>query len=120
MDSKIVYEALEESCAIDPRLVAFRDTGLERSEALGKDIAWMIQSYPDATESTSAPGEAGMREGRIASGMLPPPTESAVEYAALLKRMVGSSLPAFVCHFYNHYFAHTAGGRMIGRKVAER
>ena len=28
------------------------------------------------------------------------------------------SLPAFVCHFYNHYFAHTAGGRMIGKKMA--
>lgn len=28
------------------------------------------------------------------------------------------SLPAFVCHYYNHYFAHTAGGRMIGKKMA--
>ena len=24
---------------------------------------------------------------------------------------------AFICHFYNTYFAQTAGGRMIGRKV---
>ena len=23
-----------------------------------------------------------------------------------------------MCHYYNHYFAHTAGGRMIGRKMA--
>jgi heme oxygenase (biliverdin-producing, ferredoxin) len=29
------------------------------------------------------------------------------------------SAPAFVCHFYNHYFAHTAGGLMIGRKVSD-
>lgn len=32
--------------------------------------------------------------------------------------MHARSLPAFVCHFYNHYFAHTAGGRMIGKKMA--
>lgn len=25
---------------------------------------------------------------------------------------------AFICHFYNIYFAHTAGGRMIGSKVS--
>lgn len=25
--------------------------------------------------------------------------------------------PAFVCHYYNYYFAHTAGGRMIGSKA---
>jgi heme oxygenase len=24
---------------------------------------------------------------------------------------------AFICHYYNFYFAHTAGGRMIGNKV---
>lgn len=27
--------------------------------------------------------------------------------------------PAFICHYYNHYFAHTAGGRMIGAKVSQ-
>ena len=26
--------------------------------------------------------------------------------------------PVFICHFYNFYFAHTAGGRMIGSKMA--
>ena len=30
----------------------------------------------------------------------------------------GSDPPVFLCHFYNVYFAHTAGGRMIGAKVA--
>ena len=24
----------------------------------------------------------------------------------------------FICHFYNFYFAHTAGGRMIGSKIS--
>ena len=27
-------------------------------------------------------------------------------------------LERFVCHFYNFYFAHTAGGRMIGKRMA--
>ncbi|GKD50954.1 heme oxygenase 1, chloroplastic-like protein [Tanacetum coccineum] len=27
---------------------------------------------------------------------------------------------AFICHFYNTYFAHTAVGRMIGRKVVAK
>lgn len=42
------------------------------------------------------------------------------EYAALLKQMSESpeKLPAFMCHYYNFYFAHTAGGRMIGKKMA--
>ena len=26
--------------------------------------------------------------------------------------------PAFMCHFYNIYFAHSAGGRMIGKKIS--
>lgn len=26
--------------------------------------------------------------------------------------------PVFICHFYNFYFAHTAGGRMIGSKIS--
>jgi len=27
---------------------------------------------------------------------------------------------AFVCHFYNFYFAHTAGGIMIGKMMANK
>ena len=26
----------------------------------------------------------------------------------------------FVCHFYNFYFAHTAGGRMIGKMMSDK
>ncbi len=42
------------------------------------------------------------------------------EYAALLTQLATTSVPRFMCHFYNHYFAHTAGGRMIGKKMAEK
>ena len=33
--------------------------------------------------------------------------------------MAASDPPTFICHYYNYYFAHTAGGRMIGAKVAQ-
>ena len=36
----------------------------------------------------------------------------------LLRKLSKEDPPAFLCHFYNIYFAHTAGGRMIGTKVA--
>lgn len=114
MDSKVVHVALEEIVAADPRLSAFRDTGLERSAALTMDISWMIETYPDATTGGEGPGESGGR------GKAPPPTEPALEYGTFLRSTIQSSLPAFMCHYYNTYFAHTAGGRMIGRKVSER
>ena len=36
----------------------------------------------------------------------------------LLGELARAAPPAFLCHYYNVYFAHTAGGRMIGAKVA--
>lgn len=34
-----------------------------------------------------------------------------------LQELAKNDPPSFICHFYNVYFAHTAGGRMIGNKV---
>ncbi len=36
----------------------------------------------------------------------------------LLVQLAKDDPPVFMCHFYNIYFAHTAGGRMIGTKIA--
>ena len=36
----------------------------------------------------------------------------------LLRDLAAKDPPAFICHFYNIYFAHSAGGRMIGKKVS--
>lgn len=73
----------------------FRNTGLERSEALAKDLEWFKeQGY--AIPEPSAPG---------------------VTYSEYLKELSEKDPQAFICHFYNVYFAHSAGGRMIGRKV---
>ena len=36
-----------------------------------------------------------------------------------LARLAEEDPPAFMCHFYNQYFAHTAGGKMIGKKMSD-
>ncbi|PPD76640.1 hypothetical protein GOBAR_DD26435 [Gossypium barbadense] len=76
----------------------FRDTGLERSEKLAKDLQWFKeQGYT-----------------------IPEPSSPGVTYAEYLKELSEKDPQAFICHFYNIYFAHSAGGRMIGKKVAEK
>jgi hypothetical protein len=44
---------------------------------------------------------------------------TAVHLAVLLKKLAAEDPPAFICHFYNVYFAHSAGGRMIGTKMSD-
>lgn len=73
----------------------FRNTGLERSESLAKDLEWFKE------------------QGYV----IPEPSVPGVTYAEYLKELSEKDPQAFLCHFYNIYFAHTAGGRMIGRKV---
>ncbi|KAH0878768.1 hypothetical protein HID58_066162, partial [Brassica napus] len=51
---------------------------------------------------------------------IPEPTAPGKTYSQYLKDLAEKDPQAFICHFYNIYFAHSAGGRMIGRKVAER
>ena len=41
------------------------------------------------------------------------------EYSVFLESLPDESNPKFMNHYYNFYFAHTAGGRMIGRKMAD-
>lgn len=38
-------------------------------------------------------------------------------YVQHIQRLAQEDPQAFICHYYNFYFAHTAGGRMIGSKV---
>ena len=98
VDSKHVYSALEEIVAAEPKFATFRKSGLERAEPLAKDIAWFEE------QGVAAPAVA----------------PQGATYATMLREMVASGeLEAFVCHFYNFYFAHTAGGRMIGKRMAD-
>lgn len=73
----------------------FRNTGLERSEKLAKDLEWFKEQGYD----------------------IPEPSSPGVTYARYLKELSETDPQAFICHFYNVYFAHSAGGRMIGKKV---
>ncbi|PHT73430.1 Heme oxygenase 1, chloroplastic [Capsicum annuum] len=51
---------------------------------------------------------------------IPEPSTPGVSYAHYLEELSEKDPQAFICHFYNTYFAHSAGGLMIGRKVAEK
>ncbi|KAK4759933.1 hypothetical protein SAY87_023064 [Trapa incisa] len=99
VDSKLVYDTLElivEKASV-PYYANFRNTGLERSSKLAKDLEWFKE------------------QGYI----IPGPSETGLTYASYLEELSDKDPQAFICHFYNVYFAHSAGGRMIGKKVAE-
>ncbi|KAJ6810628.1 heme oxygenase 1, chloroplastic-like [Iris pallida] len=100
VDSKLVYDTLDAIVeeAAYPYYAEFRNTGLERSEQLAKDLQWFKE------------------QGHT----IPEPSSPGVSYAHYLKELSKKDPQAFICHFYNIYFAHTAGGRMIGKKVAEK
>lgn len=79
-------------CCVDAE---FKNTGLERSANLDKDLEWFKeQGYT-----------------------IPEPSSPGLTYAQYLTDLSQNDPQAFICHFYNIYFAHSAGGRMIGKKV---
>jgi hypothetical protein len=100
VDSLKVYETLESLVLEHDSLASLRSTGLERSAALRADVAWMLEFDPTlgAAPATGKPGE---------------------EYAAFLQATYTESVPKFLCHYYNQYFAHTAGGLRIGQRMAD-
>jgi heme oxygenase (biliverdin-producing, ferredoxin) len=97
LDSHHVYQAMEDIVEQYAELAPLRNTGLERVEALELDMAFMVREYALARPNVGAPGR---------------------DYAAALYQVSKTSRPAFLCHYYNFYFAHTAGGRMIGKQMS--
>lgn len=95
VDNQHVFQTLEDLVNEKPELAVFVNTGLERSAPLEKDICFMVEEYG---LPRPAVGKAG------------------TEYAKVLRSI--ESIPELVCHFYNIYFAHTAGGIMIGKKMS--
>lgn len=77
---------------------SFCGTGLERSGSLAADIKWFEETYKLAAPAVTPDGPGAT-------------------YAALIADLAKTDPQAFICHYYNFYFAHTAGGRMIGNKV---
>ncbi|KAK4765081.1 hypothetical protein SAY86_026171 [Trapa natans] len=100
VNSKMVFDTLEKLVqkAAFPCYTEFIDTGLERSDNLAKDLEWFKDQ-----------GHA-----------IPEPSDPGTFYAGILEDLSQKDPQAFICHFYNIYFAHSAGGRMIGKKVAEK
>ncbi|XP_004514862.1 heme oxygenase 1, chloroplastic-like [Cicer arietinum] len=100
VDSKLVYHTLENIVQVSafPFYAEFRNTGLERSASLAKDLEWFKEK----------------------GYTIPEPSSPGLTYAQYLTNLSQKDPQAFICHFYNIYFAHTAGGRMIGKKVAEK
>lgn len=100
VDSHAVYVALEDIVNGNEKLAIFRNSGLERTRELEKDIAWMCDKYDLERPEVGIAGKS---------------------YAEELRSMVkgDEDIPEFMCHFYNYYFAHLAGGRMIGKRMSE-
>ncbi|KAG7364797.1 heme oxygenase [Nitzschia inconspicua] len=98
VDSQHVYQAMEDVVNSVDELGVFRNTGLERVSSLENDIAFMVQEYDLEKPAVAAPG---------------------LHYAEVIRGLgKAESIPEFMCHYYNFYFAHTAGGRMIGKQMA--
>lgn len=100
VDSKLVYDTLDKILdqADFPEYAEFRNTGLERAGNLAKDLEWFKE------------------QGHT----IPEPLSPGLDYSLYIEELSKNDPQAFICHFYNTYFAHTAGGRMIGRKVAAK
>ncbi|KAG1672855.1 hypothetical protein FOA52_004659 [Chlamydomonas sp. UWO 241] len=102
VESKVVYETFQKAAQskAHPEYAAFASTGLERSAGLAADIVWMSSKY-----GIPAP--------------VPKPDGPGALYSKKIAELAESDPQAFICHYYNFFFAHTAGGKMIGNKVAE-
>jgi len=99
VDSCYIYQALEDIVEEKEELQDFRRTGLERTVGLKSDIQYMVDEYDLVLPSVGKPGN---------------------DYASKIREIGRSdSIPAFMCHYYNFYFAHTAGGRMIGKSMSD-
>lgn len=98
VDSQAVYQAFEDVVEQLPEMAPFRNTGLERTGPLEIDIEFMVKEY----------GLERPEVGPMGAG-----------YAEEIRRIANEgTVPELMCHYYNHYFAHTAGGRMIGKRMA--
>mmetsp|Transcript_5744 Transcript_5744/g.8620 ORF Transcript_5744/g.8620 Transcript_5744/m.8620 type:complete len:292 (-) Transcript_5744:298-1173(-) len=104
VDSQYVYKCFEDAItnndALHPELEPLVQTGLERYSRLEEDIQFLSSEYnidrPDV-------GEKGLAYGDLITSIAAKGKEN---------------IPEFMCHYYNYYFAHTAGGRMIGKQMA--
>jgi len=98
VDSQHVYKAIEEVVNDSEELAVFRNSPLDRVRALDTDIDFMAKEFSIKIPDVGKPGQ---------------------EYADVIRQLgKDGSIPEILCHYYNFYFAHTAGGRMIGKQMS--
>ncbi|KAK4434454.1 putative inactive heme oxygenase 2, chloroplastic [Sesamum alatum] len=100
VDSELVFSTVERIVdeSTDVSYVYFRKTGLERSDCISRDLKWL--------------GEQG--------NVIPEPSSPGITYVQYLKELAEKSPPLFLCHFYNIYFSHIAGGQVIAKQVTRK
>ncbi|XP_074588849.1 heme oxygenase 1, chloroplastic-like [Curcuma longa] len=98
VDSKLVYDTFEAIIHQADYYAELRNTGLERSEKLAKDLEWF----------------------EYQKRAIPQPSARGHSHARYLEQVSDKDPQAFICHFYNVYFAHSAGGPIIGRMVSAK
>jgi heme oxygenase len=98
VDSQHVYKAIEDVVSDREELAVFRNSPLDRVEALDKDIDFMEKEYSIKKPNVGRFGQ---------------------DYATVIRKLgKDGAIAEFLCHYYNFYFAHTAGGRMIGKQMS--
>lgn len=96
VDSLHVYQAFEHILQQSPALRPFQATPLDRVQPLEQDIDFLCSTFD----------------------LLRPTVGTAGTWYADHLHSIATCTPQFMCHYYNFYFAHTAGGRMIGKQMA--
>jgi heme oxygenase (biliverdin-producing, ferredoxin) len=115
VDSHCVYQALEDLVESHQALTVFRATGLERTIPLQTDIQYLVDTYHLPRPNV---GRAGREYAQSLRRILEPPHHQYGGGTEDTGRTSTNFIPQFVCHYYNFYFAHTAGGRMIGKQMS--
>lgn len=102
VDSRCVYSYFETELAYpgtyDPVYSRLSNSGLERLSALDKDIDYLNSLGVETPQASPA----------------------ATRYVNYIRDLIQDRPEAVLCHWYNYYFAHSAGGRMIGRLMQDR
>ncbi len=98
VDSQHVYQAIEDVINESEELAVFRNSPLDRVKALDADIDFIGSEYDVKKPDVGKFGQ---------------------DYANVIRQLgKDGAVAEFMCHYYNFYFAHTAGGRMIGKQMS--
>lgn len=98
VDNQHVFQALEDVVNEKEELAVFRNSPLDRVKGLDTDIDFMQKEYDIKKPDVGKFGQ---------------------DYANVIRQLgKDGAIPELMCHYYNFYFAHTAGGRMIGKQMS--